>query len=72
MTETQEFFYITITMLVMTTITSYILNRALFYHLERSTIALTPEQKKDFKWAISSIVTILTGHFYLLYLLLLR
>lgn len=42
------------------------------YHLEQMAIILSPEAKKGLFWAVSSLITFLTGYFALLYYLVLR
>lgn len=72
LSETQQFFIFILTMLAMMAITTYILNRTLLSVIRRGAIVLTSNHKRTLKWGISFVVTILTGHFCLLYLLLLR
>jgi len=72
MTEIQEFLYHIIVILIMMTLMSYLSQIIIMYHIKQIGFELTTEKQKGIKWLISSIVTILTGYFCLLYYLLLR
>jgi hypothetical protein len=72
MSETQFFFFFMGVIIIMVTATSYLIYKSLLYHATQLQIILTPTQKRKLKWAISSIVTILTGHFCLLHSFLFR
>lgn len=66
----KEAFILFFGLMTLTTVGSWLIGVAVHYHLKRLGFTCTTEQLKEIKWLISSVVTILTGLFSLLYFLL--
>jgi len=72
MTETQQFFYFTAVILTLMTLMSYLTQKVIMYHFKQLGFELTQEKQKGIKWLTSSVITLFTAYFCLLYFLFLR
>ncbi len=72
MTENQQFIYHTVVILFLMTSMTYLTQNIVNYHLKQIGLILTLEQNKGINRLITSVVTLFTGYFSLLYYLLLR